>query len=166
MYAFATIAFALAATAVALPQQGGSGHEGKGSSITVEQAQNQCNGGTAQQVSCCTSESTDGLLSILDDLSILGGDCSPVAVNVGILASIQNEQVGSQCNGNQVACCPAGTSVSSPLLSNLFRHGREKILTRNHRAPPPAALPSKGTVFKTVMALTTWGRLDALTFRS
>ena len=119
MYASSIIAFAFAgfaATTLALPQSGGSG--GKSTNvptITIKQAQEQCNGNNngQSQVSCCNGKEGGGLLDLLSGANVLGGDCSQISVPIGILSKQDITNVNEYCS-NRVACCPAGTEVTIP----------------------------------------------------
>jgi len=85
---------ALAASALAQPLINARTDE-----MTVDQASNQC--GDDQVMSCCYTFQGDstGILSGFQN-NILGGQCSPIPLNVGLQIPITKA-----CGGQQAACC-------------------------------------------------------------
>lgn len=108
MFALKTVILAFAAfaaSAAAAPQSSMFPSE-----VNLRHAIDKCEQGPSQnQISCCNSEHND-LLSILDDLSLLGGQCQQLQIPINILAVADTTQTGVVCQG-QIACC-AGESVS------------------------------------------------------
>ncbi|KAJ9614632.1 hypothetical protein H2200_002769 [Cladophialophora chaetospira] len=94
MYTFLLVA--LAASALARPSIKAREDSKE---MTVDQASNQC--GDDQVMSCCYTFQGDSA-GMLDGntLNLLGGQCSPIPLNVGLQVPITKA-----CGGQQAACC-------------------------------------------------------------
>lgn len=121
MYAIKTIVLAFAtfaATAAAAPHPQGP---------SVEQAVNQCSGNDMgqTQVSCCDTTKTEtggagGLLGggLLNNLNLLGGQCSPIALPLNIIGGAVAIPITDYCT-NQAACCSGDQTVSETMFDFL-----------------------------------------------